>query len=115
LESGNQKKITDLILTYQKHLTKKYCFRTDDKKTSYKEHYIKLLLGVLKISTPENFIAYLSLEVINNTLAQHRDFSIIQKIGQFFKRHNKTEGTLLVETIFSTLNENITARNTLSI
>ena len=48
-------------------------------------------------------------------LETHRDLPIIQKIGKFFKGHSKTEGTLLLENIFSSLNENTIVINSISI
>ena len=112
--SVTKKKLADLLFVYQKQLTKKYFFREHDSKTHYKEFYTKLLLHVLEKDTCENFILSLSLPCINNALAEQRDFPIIQKIGQFFKRHNKSEGTLLLENILSTL-DNGPSRNTLSV
>lgn len=112
LETKN--KLADLLSAYQKQLTKKYFFREHGSKTHYKEFYTKLLLHILEKDTCENFILRLSLPCINNALAEQRDFPIIQKIGQFFKRHNKTEGTLLLENILSTL-DNDPFRKTLSV
>lgn len=110
-----KKNITDLLLAYQKHLTKKYFFRSNDQITDNKKSITTALLAKLNTDTSKNFFDHVYGISTTNILNKHRDISIIQKIGQFFKHHNKTEGTLLLENIFSTLNENNTTRNTLSI
>lgn len=118
LENWNpetKKKITDLILVYQKHLTKKYCFRLDDFTESKKFITKKLLSKLSTNGTYESFFEYVYGVSTANILNKHRDLSIIQKIGQFFKRHNKTEGTLLLDNIFSMLNENNISINSRSV
>ncbi|MGC1854905.1 MAG: hypothetical protein WA659_05995 [Candidatus Aquirickettsiella sp.] len=103
-----KEKINNLLLSYTKHLSKKYFFRSNDQVTKSKKYITTDLLNKLNGYTPENFYNHVYGISTNDILNKHRDISIIQKIGQFFKRHNKTEGTLLLENIVSTLNENNT-------
>ena len=108
-----KKNITTLLLAYQKHLTKKYFFRSNDHITNSKKYITADLLDKLNDS-PENCYNHAYGISTANILNKHRDITIIQKIGKFFKRHNKTEGTLLLENIFSML-ENNPVRNTQSV
>ncbi len=103
-----KEKINYLLLSYKKHLSKKYFFRASGYITENKKIIISDLLNKLNSYSPENFYIDISRFSKSNILNQHRDTSFIQKIGQFFKRHNKTEGTFLLENIVSTLNENNT-------
>lgn len=109
-----KKEITTLLLDYQRHL-KKNMFRSYNRQAKNKEFYVNELLLTLKKNTLENFIEHLSLKTLINSLGEHRDCSIITKIGFFFKGHNKTEGTLLLKNILSKLNENNTKVNTMSV
>lgn len=96
-------KINNLLLSYTKHLSKKYFFRSKDQVTESKKYITTDLLNKLNSYTLENFYQHVFGISTTNILGKHRDTTIIQKIGQFFKRHNKTEGTLLLENIVSTL------------
>lgn len=107
-------KITNLLEAYQKHLATKYFFRSNDQITESKKFITTTLLTNLKSFTPGEFHGRVYGFSASDILHKHRDTTIIQKIGHFFKRHNKTEGTLLLKNIFSTL-ENNSVRNTLSV
>ncbi|MEN9448600.1 MAG: hypothetical protein RJA25_1890 [Bacteroidota bacterium] len=105
--------ITMLLFAYQKKLTKKYFFRSNDHITDSKKYITADLLDKLN-GSPENFYSHAYGISTANILNKHRDITIIQRIGQFFKCHNKTKGTLLLENILSTL-ENDLLRNSLSV
>lgn len=107
-------RINDLLLAYKKHLTMKFFFRSNDFIIESKKYITTNLLENLNTNTPEKFYNCVYGFSTTNILGKHRDKPFIQKIGQFFKRHHKTEGTLLLENIFSML-ENNPVRNTLSV
>ncbi|WP_342147135.1 hypothetical protein [Rickettsiella endosymbiont of Aleochara curtula] len=109
-----KKKITNLLEAYQKHLATKYFFRSNDYITESKKFITTTLLTNLKSFMPGEFYDHVYGFSTSDILRKHRDTTIIQKIGHFFKRHNKTEGTLLLKNIFSAL-ENNHMKDTLSV
>lgn len=98
-----KEKIKNLLLSYQKHLTKTYFFRASNSIMNSKQSIAVGLLNRLN-STYQDFSDHVYGISTTNILSQHRDSAIIQKIGQFFKHHNKTAGALLLEDILSNLN-----------
>lgn len=109
-----KEEINTLLLMYQKHLTKKYFFRTYDNVTKSKLFVTDQLLKKLKENTYENFFNHVYGISTTNILSRHRDLYFIQTIGQFFKRHNQTKGALLLDNIFFRLNEK-NRENTISV
>src|SRR5436190_1481986 len=98
-----KEKVKNLLLSYQKHLTKTFFFRASNSIMNSKQSIVVDLLVRLD-STYQDFFDHVYGISTTNILNQHRDSAIIQKIGQFFKRHNKTTGTLLLEDILANLN-----------
>lgn len=112
--SKAKKEITDLLVGYQKHLSQKFFFRNNTAKIE-KLFITEDLLEKIKQDTYKNFSDCLENINTKKILETHRDLPIIQKIGKFFKGHSKTEGTLLLENILSSLNENTIAINSMSV
>ncbi len=98
-------RINDLLIAYQKHLSQKFFFRNNEIQ-NVKLSITESLLEKLQYDTYKSFSDFFEINKGKKILETHRDLLVIQKIGQFFKCHNKTEGTLLLENIFFTLENN---------
>ncbi|WP_342220371.1 hypothetical protein [Rickettsiella endosymbiont of Miltochrista miniata] len=98
-------RINDLLVAYQKHLSQKFFFRNNEIQ-NVKLSITESLLEKLQYDTYKSFSDFFESNKGKKILETHRDLLVIQKIGQFFKCHNKTEGTLLLENIFFTLENN---------